>query len=73
MSDWETKYYTHLVGAKIIGFAFEQGADMLDPFPTFTLDHGGQVFKLSLSMDEEGNSGGYGFIEPVDGGNYEND
>ena len=68
MSEWETKYYTHLVGAKIIGFAFEKDDEMLDPFPTFTLEHGGQVVKLSLSRDAEGNGGGFGFIEPVDGG-----
>ena len=60
------KYYSQLVGAKIIGFEMEED-DMcfLNPFPVFTLSFGDQKVKLALSMDEEGNGGGFGFIEEV--------
>jgi hypothetical protein len=35
----------------------------LEPFPVFTLRLGGQTIEMSLSMDEEGNGGGFAFIE----------
>ena len=63
------RYYAQLVGCKIVDFGFEQdehayAGDL--PFPVFTLerDDGTRVI-LSLSMDEEGNGGGFGFIEKV--------
>ena len=66
------KYYTQLVGCKIVDFAFEQDEYAYEgdaPFPVFTLQLGegarSQRVKLSLSMDEEGNGGGFGFIEEV--------
>lgn len=65
------KYYEQLVGGKIVGFRFERDeyedeyedeyADQL--FPVFTLQLGSQRVDLTLSMDEEGNGGGFGFIE----------
>ena len=55
------KYYSQLVGAKIIGFRFEESD--FDAFPVFTLRLGGQTVEMSLSMDEEGNGGGFAFIE----------
>ena len=57
------KYYSQLIGAKIIGFRFENDEYALDPFPVFTLRLGGQTIEMSLSMDEEGNGGGFAFIE----------
>jgi hypothetical protein len=57
------KYYSQLVGAKIIGFRFVEDEYALDPFPVFTLRLGGQTVEMSLSMDEEGNGGGFAFIE----------
>ena len=62
------KYYEQLVGATIISFNFEQDEYAYagdDPFPVFTLQIGDEKIKLSLSMDEEGNGGGFGFIEEV--------
>lgn len=67
------KYYNQLVGAKIIGFRMEDQDFSLAPFPVFTLelddekayDHGVRKVDLALSMDEEGNGGGFGFIEVV--------
>jgi len=59
------KYYSQLVGAKIIGFRFVEDEDALEPFPVFTLRLGGQTVEMSLSMDEEGNGGGFAFIEEV--------
>ncbi len=57
------EYYNQLVGAKIIGFRFVEDEYALDPFPVFTLRLGGQTVEMSLSMDEEGNGGGFAFIE----------
>lgn len=57
------EYYSQLVGAKIIGFRFVEDEYALDPFPVFTLRLGGQTVDMSLSMDEEGNGGGFAFIE----------
>ncbi|MDB9962854.1 hypothetical protein OAD41_00325 [bacterium] len=61
------RYYAQLVGCKIVNFKFEQDEDAYAgdlPFPVFTLerDDGVRVI-LTLSMDEEGNGGGFGFIE----------
>tara|TARA_R100000951_G_scaffold16512_3_gene13014 strand:- start:356 stop:550 length:195 start_codon:yes stop_codon:yes gene_type:complete len=57
------EYYAQLVGCKIVGFRFEEDEWTNDPFPTFVLERGGQRVKLSLSIDAEGNNGGFGFIE----------
>ena len=57
------KYYKQLIGAKVIGFRMEDEAFSLSPFPVFTLQLGDQKVDLALSMDEEGNGGGFGFIE----------
>ena len=62
------KYYAQLVGCKIVDFNFEHDeyAYAEDaPFPVFTLQLGDQKVKMSLSMDEEGNGGGFAFIEEV--------
>ena len=57
------KYYSQLVGAKIIGFRFVDDEYALEPFPVFTLRLGGQTVEMSLSMDAEGNGGGFAFIK----------
>lgn len=59
------KYYAQLVGCKIVGFKFEQEEYALAPFPVFTLEVDGQRVELALSMDAEGNGGGFGFIGGV--------
>ena len=57
------KYYAQLVGFKIVGFKFDQDEWVRDPFPTFILERGGERVELSLSIDAEGNNGGFGFIQ----------
>ena len=57
------EYYSQLVGAKIIGFRFVEDEYALEPFPVFTLWLDGRPVEMSLSMDEEGNGGGFAFIE----------
>ena len=59
------KYYAQLVGCKIVGFKFEEDECAQAPFPVFTLQLGDQKVELALSMDEEGNGGGFGFIGGV--------
>tara|TARA_B110000858_G_scaffold58049_1_gene67596 strand:+ start:95 stop:292 length:198 start_codon:yes stop_codon:yes gene_type:complete len=60
------KYYSQLIGCKIIGFKFEQDEDALSPFPVYTLQVGDQKVELALSMDEEGNGGGFAFIGDIE-------
>lgn len=59
------KYYSQLIGATIVGFEWYEDEYLLEPMPVFTMSIGGQKVQLSLSMDEEGNGGGFGFIEVV--------
>jgi len=62
-----SNYYGQLVGCKIVDFNFEQDEHSYagdNPFPVFTIERNdGTRVILSLSMDEEGNGGGFGFIE----------
>lgn len=60
------KYYGQLVGCKIVGFRLDTDEDAWEPFPVFTLELDGQRVELALSMDEEGNGGGFGFIGGVE-------
>ena len=59
------KYYAQLVGCKIVDFRFDEDEYGAGDFPVFTLELDGQRVELSLSMDEEGNGGGFGFIEEI--------
>ena len=62
------KYYGQLVGCKIQDFHFEDGTfDYDKPFPVFTLTRRGQKVRFVLSQDEEGNGGGFAFIEDAKG------
>jgi hypothetical protein len=54
-----------LVGATIVGFKWYEDEYLLEPMPVFTLSIGGQKVELALSQDQEGNGGGFGFIEVV--------
>ena len=60
-----SKYYNQLIGAKIIGFHFENVEYALSEFPVFELELGGQIVRLAISQDEECNGGGFGVIEVV--------
>ena len=57
------KYYKQLIGGTIVGFKWYEDEDILEPMPVFTLSLMGKKVELTLSMDEEGNGGGFGFIE----------
>ena len=57
------KYYRQLIGATITDFKWDEDEDLLEPMPVFTLSVGGKKVEFALSMDEEGNGGGFGFIE----------
>ena len=58
------KYYGQLVGFKITDFKFEKGAMEWDKhFPVFTLTNKLEEIKFVISQDEEGNGGGFAFIE----------
>ena len=62
------KYYGQLVGCKIQDFHFKDGTfDYDKPFPVFTLTRRGQKVRFVLSQDEEGNGGGFAFIEDAKG------
>ena len=57
-------YYSQLIGCKITAFHFELDEFGGDPFPVFTLqDVDGNLVDITLSSDEEGNGGGFAFIE----------
>ena len=58
------KYYGQLVGCKIQDFHFEEGTFEYDkPFPVFSLKNGSVEVRFVISQDEEGNGGGFAFIE----------
>ena len=59
------KYYSQLIGGTITNFEWYEDEYLLEPMPVFTLSVRGQKVQLVLSMDEEGNGGGFGFIEVV--------
>jgi len=59
------KYYSQLIGGTITNFDWYEDEFLLEPMPVFTLSVMGQKVELTLSMDEEGNGGGFGFIEVV--------
>ena len=61
--DYFTKYYGDLVGAKILSFEGMQDDDLGgDGFPTFTvLFESGDIGKIQISGDPEGNGGGFIF------------
>lgn len=61
------KYYGQLVGAKIVGFHFEEDEFGGDDFPVYTLDYPelNARVKMTLSMDAEGNGGGFAFLEEI--------
>ena len=56
------KYYGQLVGATITDFKFKK-SEYYNPFPVYTLEQADQKVDVVLSQDEEGNGGGFAFIE----------
>jgi len=69
MNDAYQKYFGQLVGFKIVDFYTEDEDDM-NPWPVLVVQQpnsqGGQQYKLILSKDEEGNGGGFAFIEEIE-------
>lgn len=60
--DFYEKYYGQLVGFYIHKVSFDEGEG--DVFPILHIRNTkGDVRRLVLSSDEEGNSGGFAFIE----------
>jgi len=58
------EHFGQLRGAKIIDFSMVPDRyDNHNSWPTFTMRKGNDVFKFVLSRDEEGNGGGFAFIE----------
>lgn len=57
-------YYEQLKGFAITGFHFAEDEFGMEPFPVFTLTKPGHApVQISVSRDEEGNGGGFLFIE----------
>jgi len=57
------KYYSQLIGSKIENFYFEEDEYGGSDFPIFILSNGHDQVKFVISQDEEGNGGGFAFIE----------
>jgi len=58
-----TKYYNQLKGYKIVSYEMIEDDGALAPFPSFQLTHPTKEdITLEVSMDEEGNGGGFLFI-----------
>lgn len=58
-------YYGQLVGFTITGVSFEEDDYMSDDFPVLMARNAatGEQVKITVSQDEEGNGGGFLFIE----------
>ena len=58
-----TKYYSDLVGAKILSFdGMSNEEEWGDGFPTFTVAFAnGETGQIQISQDPEGNGGGFIF------------
>jgi len=62
------KYFRQLVGCKIVSFYFQENDEYgARDWPVFIIQKpnskGGGELMVSLSQDEEGNGGGFAFIE----------
>jgi hypothetical protein len=62
-----TEYYKQLEGATILHYrGMQQDEHDLAPFPVFLVKFAdGSIGNVAASMDEEGNGGGFIFIEQV--------
>ena len=60
------KMFKQLVGAQILDFKMEPCECEPDAYwPTFKMKLASDTFSLVLSQDEEGNGGGFAFIEDI--------
>jgi len=59
-------YYAQLIDFLVTGFEFEEDEFGGEPFPVLTMMHpSGDTVRVTVSSDEEGNSGGFLFVEEV--------
>ena len=58
-------YYGQLKSFQIVAYKMEEEEDEFGyrEFPTFILQRGQQQIKIAVSRDEEGNDGGFLFVE----------
>ena len=58
------QYYEQLVGATITRFDLVEDEYALDPFPVYLMKlQDGTMVQVDVSCDEEGNGGGFLFIQ----------
>jgi len=69
MNDAYKKHFGQIVGCKVVDFFMEEAEDGMRPWPVFVIQQpnslGGQKYRFVLSQDEEGNGGGFAFIEDI--------
>ena len=59
-------YYKQLIDFVVTGFEFEEDEFGGEPFPVLTMMHpSGDVVRVVVSSDEEGNGAGFLFVEEV--------
>lgn len=59
-------YYSQLVGGRITEVQLIEDSDFVDPWPTLFLTlPNGEVLKVEISRDPEGNGPGFAFIEEI--------
>jgi hypothetical protein len=62
--EFYTNYYSQLIDYVVTGVAFEEDEFGGVPFPVLTMMHpSGDVVRVVVSSDEEGNGAGFLFIE----------
>ena len=61
---YATEHYSQLIGHTIEEFHFPENDHALNPFPIFvTRDKKGNTWQVDVSCDQEGNGGGFLFIQ----------
>ena len=57
------RQFKPLIGGKIVGFRIDEDDFSLAPFPVLIINIHGEDLECAISADEEGNGGGFMFIE----------
>jgi len=62
--EYAIEHFSQLIGHTIKEFHFNDTEHGLNPFPIFvTQDKKGNTYQVDVSIDQEGNGGGFLFIE----------